>query len=85
VVSWHDTVYLPIAYLIQKRHLLKYFPGCTAGDLYIWFVSRRAVLEEQKDALGRVSDEEVIEDLTQTGRSTPMTRLARFLQKKLDL
>lgn len=80
VAGWYDTVYLPIAYLIQKRNLFKYFPGRTAADLYIWFVSRRAVLEQEKNAIGRVSDEEVIEDLEQKGRaSTPMARLARFL------
>jgi hypothetical protein len=80
VAGWYDTVYLPIAYLIQKRNLLRYFPNRTAGDLYIWFVSRRAVLEQKRDAAGNISDDEVIEDLAQEGRaSTPMTRLARFL------
>jgi hypothetical protein len=80
VASWYDTVYLPVVYLIQKRNLLKYFSNRTAGDLYIWFVSRRAMLEQERDAAGNVSDDEVIEDLAQEGRaSTPMIRLARFL------
>lgn len=80
VAGWYDTVYLPIVYLIQKRNLLKYFSNRTAGDLYIWFVSRRAILEQERDAADNVSDDEVIEDLAQEGRaSTPMTRLARFL------
>jgi hypothetical protein len=80
VASWYDTVYLPIVFLIQKRNLLKYFPNRTAGDLYIWFVSRRAMLEQESDAVDNVSDDEVIEDLEQEGRaSTPMIRLARFL------
>jgi len=40
VAHWYDTVYLPIVYLIQKRNLLKYFPGRTCifglypGGLY---------------------------------------------------
>ncbi len=80
VAGWYDTVYLPIVYLIEKRNLLKYFPGRTAADLYIWFVSRRAVLEQEKNAIDRVSDEEVIDNLEQEGRaSTPMARLARLL------
>jgi len=80
VANWYDSVYLPIVYLIQKRNLLKYFPGRTAADLYIWFVSRRAVLEQEKDAFNRISDDEVIDNLEQEGRaSTPMARLARFL------
>jgi hypothetical protein len=85
VASWYDTVYLPIVTLIEKRNLLKYFPGRLAGDLYIWFVSRRAVLEQERDAVGKISDEEVIDDLEQEGRaSTPMTRLARFLWEQLE-
>jgi len=85
VASWYDSVYLPIVQLIQRRDLLRYFPGHTAGDLYIWFVSRRAMLEERHDGLGEVSDAEVIEDLETAGRSTPMTRLARLLRQQLDL
>jgi hypothetical protein len=84
VASWYDNVYLPAAYLIQKRKLLDYFPGHTEADLYLWFASRRAVLE-QEQAMGQVSAEAVIEDLAQAGRSTPMTRLARFLRKKFEL
>jgi hypothetical protein len=85
VVSWYDTVYLPIVYLIQKRRLLDYFPGHTEADLYLWCVSRRAMLEQQKNGLGHVSDEEIVDDLKQEGRSTPMIRLAHFLREKLDL
>jgi hypothetical protein len=85
VASWYDTVYLPIVYLIQKRRLLDYFPGHTEADLYLWFVSHRAMLEQQKNCLGHVSDEEIMDDLAQEGRSTPMIRLAHFLRQKLDL
>ncbi|MBN1221329.1 MAG: hypothetical protein JXM69_20565 [Anaerolineae bacterium] len=85
VTSWYDTVYVSIVSLIQKRNLLDYFPGRTVGDLYIWFVSRRAILEKRQSAMGEVSDEQVIEDLEQAGRCTPMTRLARYLRQKLDL
>jgi hypothetical protein len=80
VASWYNTVFMPIMQLIQKRNLLRYFPGRTAADLYIWFVSRRAVMEQEKNALGRISDEEVMDNLEQKGRaSTPMARLARLL------
>jgi len=80
VANWYDTVYLPIVYLIQKRNLLKYFPGRTAADLYLWFVSRRAVLEQERQAIEQVSADEVIDNLEEEGRaSTPMARLARFL------
>jgi hypothetical protein len=83
VASWYDTVYLPIVNLIRKRGLLDYFPGRTEGDLYIWVVSRRAVLEDES-AAGQPSDEEIIAELKQQGQPTPMVRLAHFLRSRLN-
>jgi hypothetical protein len=38
MLSWYDTVYLPIANLIEEEHLLRAFPGRTVSDLYVWIV-----------------------------------------------
>lgn len=84
VASWYDTVYLPIVKLIRKRDLLDYFPGRTEGDLYIWVVSRRAILEKDEPAVGQQSDEEIIAELKQQGQPTPMVRLAHFLRSRLS-
>jgi hypothetical protein len=85
VASWYDTVYVPIVALIRKRKLLEYFPGRTESDLYLWFVSRRAVLEKENQALGDVPNEKIIKEIEQEGNLTPIPRLAHFLRQQLDL
>jgi hypothetical protein len=38
LLSWYDTVYLPIVSIIHEEQLLKSFPGRTESDLYVWIV-----------------------------------------------
>ena len=38
VTSWFNKVYLPIASIINHKHMLRSFPGRTTGDLYVWIV-----------------------------------------------
>ncbi|MBN1303513.1 MAG: universal stress protein [Anaerolineales bacterium] len=42
---WYDTVYLPIVEPIRDRDLLRWFPGRTETDLYLWVSEHRAMLE----------------------------------------
>jgi nucleotide-binding universal stress UspA family protein len=45
--SWYDTTYIPVAETIRDRGLLRWFPGRTVTDLYIWISQNRAALEEE--------------------------------------
>jgi hypothetical protein len=36
VVSWYETVYLPVVQAIRDYELLRNFPGRTEADLYLW-------------------------------------------------
>ncbi len=38
MLSWYDTVYLPILGIIKEYNVLPRFPGRTAADLYVWTV-----------------------------------------------
>ena len=38
ILSWFQTVYMPLISIIQKKHILKSFPKKTVGDLYVWTV-----------------------------------------------
>lgn len=38
ILSWYNNVYLPLALIIQKKHILRAFPRRTIGDLYVWIV-----------------------------------------------
>lgn len=36
VTAWYDMVYTPAIQIIREKDLLKYFPGRTEADLFIW-------------------------------------------------
>ena len=38
VLSWFNTVYLPIVTAVRKCHILHKFPRRTLGDMYVWIV-----------------------------------------------
>jgi hypothetical protein len=55
VVSWYDTVYLPMAEAIQEHGLTKAFPKRTLTDLYWWVSEYQWLLRESyegTDAIG---------------------------------
>jgi hypothetical protein len=48
VISWYDTVYLPIVQVIRDQNVLSAFPGRTETDLYRWIMEHRWYLREQR-------------------------------------
>ena len=38
IKSWFFNVYFPLISIIREKYILKYFPGRTLGDLYVWSV-----------------------------------------------
>lgn len=44
---WYDTMYIPLAEAIRDRGLLRWFPGRTITDLYVWISENRAALEKE--------------------------------------
>jgi hypothetical protein len=86
VCSWFDQVYTPVVHLIKERQVLKSYPKNTAGDLYIWIVSRRKMLEEQFHAMGQIPTEKVIAELELEISARPMiSRLTQLFGGKIDL
>lgn len=47
VEDWYDNTYLPLAETIRDRGMLRWFPGRTITDLYIWISENRAALERE--------------------------------------
>jgi nucleotide-binding universal stress UspA family protein len=47
VTHWYETVYTPIVEPLRERGLLRWFPGRTETDLYLWVSEHRAALESQ--------------------------------------
>jgi len=44
---WYDTKYIPLAEAIRDRGLLRWFPGRTITDLYVWISENRAAIEQE--------------------------------------
>jgi uncharacterized ParB-like nuclease family protein len=44
--SWYDNVYVPVAEVIRKHHVLEHFPGWTEADLYVEITRRWLELSE---------------------------------------
>jgi nucleotide-binding universal stress UspA family protein len=44
---WYDTMYIPLAEAIRDRGLLRWFPGRTITDLYVWISENRVELEKE--------------------------------------
>ena len=47
VADWYDNVYIPLTEAIRDRGLLRWFPGRTITDLYVWISENRAALEKE--------------------------------------
>jgi nucleotide-binding universal stress UspA family protein len=45
--DWYDQVYIPLAETIRDRGLLRWFPGRTLTDLFMWISENRAALEQE--------------------------------------
>jgi len=78
VGSWYDNVYRPLVEVIREHDILKYFPGRTEADVYLWLILRRAACEAKMDTLGQIPDEKVIEDLEKETTPHSLVRLAQF-------
>ncbi len=47
VRHWYETIYLPLVAPLRERGLLRWFPGRTETDLYLWVSEHRAMLESE--------------------------------------
>jgi hypothetical protein len=47
LISWYNTVYLPIIAIITEENLCSHFPQRTPSDLYVWIVKHWDELKKQ--------------------------------------
>ena len=45
--NWYDESYIPLAEAIRDRGILRWFPGRTITDLYLWIWENRSSLEKE--------------------------------------
>ncbi|MFP4322760.1 MAG: hypothetical protein ACLFTK_09925 [Anaerolineales bacterium] len=46
VMSWYETVYLPMVRAIREYGILAEFPNRTEADLYVWLLRHQALIQE---------------------------------------
>jgi nucleotide-binding universal stress UspA family protein len=81
VTHWFDSVYLPTIRLVRESGILRYFPGRTETDLYLWLAKHRAELEEQ---LGwQVRPEYAVQTLAERLQAEQPAGLARLGERLL--
>jgi hypothetical protein len=47
VTRWYDYVYLPLVEAIREQGILRYFPGRTEADFFVWLSRHRAALQNE--------------------------------------
>lgn len=81
VVSWYDSVYLPLVGIIRECGVLRDFPHRTEADLYLWIVEHRWFLLQAGEARADESLESVVRRYARAYSPRPAKRLARLVRK----
>jgi nucleotide-binding universal stress UspA family protein len=79
VAHWYDTVYLPVAQVIENMGVLRDFPGRTEADLYLWISEHRSALEMEMNR--GISPADAARDLSEQYGSRPQSVAARITEK----
>ena len=83
VSHWYDTVYIPIAEIIQERGILHHFPGRTVADLYLWLSKHKVQLKEE---IGwEVTSVTAVDDLASRQSSELSQVIVRLSARILDV
>jgi|DewCreStandDraft_1066081.scaffolds.fasta_scaffold01677_15 hypothetical protein len=96
VTSWYDNVYKPAVEVIRRRGILRYFPGRTEADLYVWVIKYLGYLREAYDNsadLDQAADElielaELAEEVTEKslpGKVVgPLVNVVNVIKEKVE-
>ena len=79
VLSWYDTVYLPVADAIDRYQLLNHFPGRTEADLYLWIALHRERLAQHHE-LAPLDPDTAVRTFLETHSERPLERVMQGLR-----
>lgn len=84
ILSWFNTVYLPVIRIIDKNHIMRFFKGRTKSDMYVWIIKYWDELKQKFGADYSLNDAAV--SITQKfGRDffhRIINRIASLIMKK---
>ncbi len=78
LLSWYDTVYMPVVKIIHEERLLDRFPRATESDLYVFIGKHWGELNRRYGPLFTL--EEAAEDFSSQGRRPWLPRLKALLR-----
>jgi hypothetical protein len=79
VLSWYDSVYMPIVRVIRDEKLLPRFPGTTESELYVFIGKHWSELGRRYGPLFTL--EEAAEDFSHRQRISRPTRVLRWIAR----
>lgn len=80
VISWYDTVYMPVVDEINNRQLLEHFPSRTEADLFLWIAHHRERLSVHHE-LAPLSPEVAVSTFAETNSELPIENTVRGLRQ----
>lgn len=79
IMSWHNTVYMPVVNTISRHKVMKKFRRRTVSDLYVWLIK---YWDELKKALGEdIPLDDVLEDFEKSFSETFVAKIKNNLKK----
>ena len=79
IMSWYNTVYMPVVNTVNQHRIMKKFKRRTVSDLYVWIVK---YWDELKKALGEdFSLDQALEDFTHIYSETISAKIKNYLKK----
>jgi hypothetical protein len=79
VMSWYDTIYVPVVEAIRRYNLLHEFPDRTESDLYLWITKHREKLSEGF-GLGPLSAEMAVSTFAELYSENPVQRTLKGIK-----
>lgn len=79
VVSWYDTVYIPVVASIHRYHLLAHFPERTEADLYLWIAHHRERLANHYE-LAPLDPDTAVSTFLEVNSERPLERMLQSLR-----
>jgi hypothetical protein len=82
VMSWYDTIYLPMIDAIRHYDLLREFPDRTEADLYLWITKYREALAARYE-MAPLSPAASVVTFAETHSDKPVQRVLKGLKLSL--
>ncbi len=84
--GWYDAAYLPLVEAIREQGVLRYFPGRTETDFFVWLARHRAELEHElgwqispEVAVARLLPKAQASERASTRQPSPLRRLTQLV------